>query len=1756
MEKVFMKLAVTLSLLAAVSLSSSGASYGKGTRTDSDGHELVSLWKDYRQLQDEDRPDKEVEVLEKIMAQSEKRHIPWDFYDAWKKYRDAVLSRDWKQKEALDSAMAAAIAEFDEPVMTFAYKSGMSSGAGKTELFAYVTENADRLKKSLNPQFYRDIVEKDGRGLYGSGLPVSVKNGISSDYEYTLWYLFFRSGDALAGRVYDELSSALNAGSLNGKFLEYAGIPVLGTRDEMVRALQQFTDRYEDDPVSLFARQALLVTRFHDLEKDRNAGSEDFKTLRRDCADFEQMRKKCRDRAVAGDCMAVERLVKTLDSSGIWISGEGDTLEISLRNVSRFNLEISRRSEDKVLYSDSMENPVGSFYRKDTVRFVFPVLDDGEYVLKCFTDEVQTAVTYRQFSISIAGRADEKGIAVYAADMESGKPLEGADVAIYKGDSLVCVFNGLDFNGFIPLDMEFQKDGYPDFSYKAECSFTDADGILRKSVRMDIGNSYRYNYFPDDSSVRCKVLKDRGMFTAGDSVSFKAVLYGEESGHAVMPEGREVEVYLCSMHNMEKIDSLSLRTNSFGSVAGVFHIPEGYRNGQYSIEVFHKGYIVGSESFVVGEIDVPTFNLVFDSCDTLYFPGDSITVGGQVRNYSGHSMEGVRAEWTVSCRGRSDVGGSLALDSEGRFCVGFRDSTETDGSSYYNIRVRVTGDTGETYDFNESLYVSSRFSIGAEFLNPAEGLLTPVEYTGYEPMHGYDYGIMEGDEVRLRYTVRNSSYEDVASRSVDWSVWCGDGRKMSGTVKSGEELCIDFSGMPSGLYRVEAEVSAVMQNSAGRDTAVVARHTYSIARAAEGDTSIDFSAKNIFKVVDGNDIMLEMGTSEGPLWAVAELWGGHLFSPLARDLVYVGGEKGRPGSLVTLEYAYKDSYPDAVRLSVFYFKDGESCSYSAEYRRHKTESVLPLEFTSFTDKVTAGEDVTVGFRSDPGSESAVSVYDTATDNIWDNVWYPVAGWSSVPQMYVSAYCGHKGKGYVITKGDRISPAVNGMLLPRAKESVSDGAIPFQFASGTAYPDMQVRDKFDNTLAFIPFLYPDPDGSVRFSFSTSGKTSTYAVSVFSHDRNMKNGVLRGQLTVTKPVMVSVSSPRFLREGDIYVLDASVSNSTDEDVTGTLDLFVYDTADYSDAVPLMVNSIPLCARAGKRASGDFVINVPEGSDTLGLKVIYRGVPDIGGKDGSWSDGLFVSVPVFPDTQVLTETHSAVLLPGMDADSLKKELSGRYVNTLPYGAVSREISLLDMVKESIPHKAKVSGKDAVSVSDALYVRMLTGAAYGAGVDSLVTELSGCQDKDGGFAWFKGMESSPSITALLLERAAEICRRTHVRVFTAEQESGALAYLDNAVYRGAAYLPLPEYIYVRSMYPSVPLSAPGPGSPEDAIKKLRKAVKSYFREPTGSGMFDGRLVDKARRVSASLCLLGGGRSQLSESLGLKPSFLRKIAGMVESDIASICGYAVEHESGGRYFPNAVMPFRGLLDSELYAHSLICDVLKGYALWRSGDASENPLPALASRVADGVRLWMMIQKETQNWEDDPAYVRAMASVLDGSEAVLASRIMVMSKQYEKPYGLIKASGNGFTVSRGFFREAKSPCGLPVGISLGDTLKVGDRVVCRYTITNSENRSFVKLSVPHFASLRPVDQISGMTGWWPGFRRFPTAPAAYRNVLADRTEYYFNVLPEGDTVIEEEFFVTRSGAYTAPVIEVECRYAPHYRANGAACSFPVIQNIL
>jgi hypothetical protein len=526
-------------------------------------------------------------------------------------------------------------------------------------------------------------------------------------------------------------------------------------------------------------------------------------------------------------------------------------------------------------------------------------------------------------------------------------------------------------------------------------------------------------------------------------------------------------------------------------------------------------------------------------------------------------------------------------------------------------------------------------------------------------------------------------------------------------------------------------------------------------------------------------------------------------------------------------------------------------------------------------------------------------------------------------------------------------------------------------------------------------------------------------------------------------------------------------------------------------------------------------------------------------------------------------------MSEEDLLESLRRRFVNVSSVGAEYSAVSIMDMLRESLSLVVEADSKDVVSQSEAMYVNLLAAGLqeqegkpvreYVVAAMVAMEKILACANADGGLGWFEGMKSSPIVTASVLDRFAGLRDRGLLNVVSEEFGEDALDAFDEAVtaavkYLDAVYFSDPDrpswygsisvwqYLQVRSMYVGVPFdkSAAQKAVGTKEYKEFRKRVKSLLIPKKNERWTDGAVLSKVRMIRIVNNLLGSSYGEeLADAWGLKLS--SKLRKSMAIELASLKEYAVKHPSGGMYYPNAVLPFRGLLESEAYAHAMICDLFK--ELSSDPDYGDG-----LAEIADAVRIWIMLQKETQEWSSDPGFVEAMAAVYDGSQAVKDTKVVILSKRFSMPFGQIKAAGNGFKVSARYYREIASVGSEPERIELveGDVLKLGERIVAVYSVWSQENRSFVRLSVPRAACFRPEKQVSGWAGGW--FRPltyglYMVSPYSYREVKADRTLYWIDVFPEEKSLIEEVLFVTQEGRFTSPVAEIECLYAPHYRAN-------------
>ena len=1904
MKKIFSILILSaIAVIAAFSLPSNMKT--SRSTPDSQGHVLTSLWKEADAFRKADMPLKQLAVLERIRDEAAAKRLHKDFYDAATEAFGVAVFRNWKDSERLEKDLERRIDEYDEPIVTFIHRSGEGYPADS------ILASESRLRTGRNTAFYTGFSLPDG------AMEDVVISLVKDDFEYCLWKVCSEN-EAFdpEGKAFRALRTLCSGRYPLEEYLDYRKslyrIPYGKSMEECLR----FAGEHKGQAVRLLALGE-YVTCLKDSLDRADAASPGYEDLLSLCREYEEERKTYRsgtDRLIATQVKTFENMIGTLKAKDLAVEFERDTVRILARNLRSVTLTLKTDERKPVsLFRTTVSASGDRLYAADTVEVVLPGIDDGDYLVELRSGNVKRESRYFRRSLSIASRKDaEMRNLIYIADSQTGEPLAKADLECFRSGELRSTAKDFALDGFTPLPDSFRDSSGGPAANSVVASFRGPDGFLRKSPELWLTYGEFASSGTGETSAECSIFTDKAAYKPGETLRFKAVLYqARADGSSVAGQGCPVSVSFKDAEGKEAA-SADLVTNEYGSVAGDFLLPAGRRNGRYRLEVSFTAPgdsrpTMRSRTVIVDEFVLPDYVISFEPSDSLFLSGDTVAVRGSVVSFTGHKVAAASATYEVWEYSRTILSGTLALGDDGSFEIRFPSASEGSGRPY-SVTVRVADATGETIENSRSVFVQGTLYPSVEILNES-GAQARVSAQDWS-----DVRTVSGPEALVRFSITNPEGKPVAL-PVSYTLVDPEGRvSASGTGKTGETVTLELPS--TGAYSLKMDVKAVGR---GGRTISASRQTR-LLRFDDSASTLDAPFEHVFSLVGpcrdgslrpGEDIHLKVGAGDGPVWMLVELFGDRK-QLLEKRLVFLEGVSGKEGSVADVMFDCRDEYPEGLFLNVFYFRKGRSFSYSKTFVREREMPALPLSFSRFVDRTLPGARYGISLSTDPDAEVVAAVFDKSSEafgaNVWNRSFKPVRevasvsvrsgcgffsgenlplGYDSMTEDVAIVYGKPSGRPLVATKS---SVAMNDLVAsaPDVVDSVVEesSAVFDDDASGSATGP--VRSDFSTSLAFEPFLRPDSDGNISFDFETSDRLSTFVVQVYAHDKSMRDTLVRKEFVVSLPVRLSVVQPDYLYRGDRLTLHAALNSLSGKPVDGTVTLSLFSSGDYRDSRPFRTYSKKVTVPAGAALPLSFDLKPADG-DSLGILLSFAGN---GAETGeAFSDCVFVTVPVKEDCQVITESHSAVLLPGADRDVVLKQLRESFTGISSYGAEYSETDIRAMLLDALPGKVDPERKDVLSVTEAIYVRKVA-ASLGADVSGECTDgelmnmLASCRNADGGFGWFPGMKSSPALTAAVLERYSRLCRlglaagRSELTAGRSDSvpcgfdagsagsdsvsggsgltaggsdsapggfDSGSagsdsvsggsepapggfdpapsVRYLDNTQFLHGCAMPFwsgllswEQYMHVRSLYPEIGFdvsseTASGMMAVKDNLKEFKTFASRYLTPTARDGRgLQGMILQKARRIATLLNLASSREGKaLASAWGITFGTGAKLRKSLEADVLSLVEYAVSHPSGGWYYPDAVMPQRGLLENELYAHTILCDIFDDEYV-RTVTPSAG-LPTLSaglptpSALADGIRLWIMLQKETQDWDTDPAFVDAVGVVLRGGDSVLGTRVVSLTKTYRSEISGIKAAGNGFSIERRFYREipatsatsgpevasgAASSASLASGgsvssaslaggetafgpavtdgtstassisgggrsaspdgrireeISEGTELAVGDKIIAEYRISSDENRSFVRLSAPREASFRPVDQLSRNYGWWQGVIRldgsFTFTPQGYRNVKSDRTEYYFDVYPEDKTVIREEFFVTQEGTFKAPVVTIESLYAPHYRAN-------------
>lgn len=1174
--------------------------------------------------------------------------------------------------------------------------------------------------------------------------------------------------------------------------------------------------------------------------------------------------------------------------------------------------------------------------------------------------------------------------------------------------------------------------------------YTGPDGLLRLSdwiAPVDI----KAPGSPEPSAL---VLTSSGAYHRGDTLKYKIIGFNLPESAPVRLEVRDAdyELLLTAEHSL----------NSWGSACGEFVLPSEGKSGNIWLNIFHGDKYLGFQSVYSGDYVLSNFEVLCDKQQQYWFPGDTVRLSGRVRTSSGRPF--LCSSASVELSGvidgvRRTITKEVELDSLGGFHV---DVAGVDGrvDAVFSI-TEASGESAKAGTWaivrtKPSMYLSVRAKNEAgEYVVPDLGSALPSE------------------ELRLSFDTR------FPVDSVSWYIKEG-GVVVASGVSKGEDV---YCTLPrkSAQYLVEANCAY-----RGRES----QRVYSDAVVVIEDEQClgeDFKAF----VLPRGELGVQLGCTMHDIWAVVRLQreDGSL---LEYRKVYIVGEAGAQGSVQTVEFARPAGEQGPLSILVFWFRHARAETWSHEYKNSLQDCNLPLYFESFVDKSDTRVKNFFTIRTSPGAEAAFTVYDKSIDLIYRQPWpdvdaRTVRGW----RAQYSYSCGRSNslgfRPYLsMTKAEG---AMMDLAAPAARENAVEEA-----EDAAADEEIQLRSDMLDVLAFEPVLYPDAEGRVKFSFTSADKLSTYVVKVYAHSKDRIGRSIQREFLVTRPVELRFTEPQFLYSGDIYRPRVAIYAGAAQ--KGVLTMEISSGKDV-----LLSESRELILRGGAAEYQAEGLRIPDGISDVKIKFTFSC------KAGS--DGLLVSCPVYPNKQLLTEAHSALLLSGMDREALVQSLKDQFQN--PGGVFKEsERDVAAILADVLDADKKPDSENAVSLMEAIFVRALSAGISGteAATDSLCTKLLALRTEGGGFAWMPGMEPNAYVSAYILECCAQLRSRRCLPSELAELGS-TVTWLDNAA------LPVELYCLVRSRYPNQPLGK---------MNAARRREVKNFLTSKDKESYTGQIITKARRALASEALLSSPEGvKLAKQWGLGLTAGKRLRSTISRDAASLREYAQPHPMGGSYFPNAVMPLRGLLESEIYAHLLLIEV------FAKRDAA----------LADGLRLWIMIQKETQKWDSDPTAVMAYACVLDGSKELLSSRIVSLSRTAVLPFAQIQDSGNGMSLD--VLWECRQADGSWRPLAEGESLSAGAQLRAVIPIWSAQNRSLACLELQRPACLQPVNQKSGYSRLW--------LYGLYRDVKKSSTRYWFNILPEEHFTLTEEFTVTQEGVFQAPASTVQCLYAPHWSAN-------------
>ncbi len=381
--------------------------------------------------------------------------------------------------------------------------------------------------------------------------------------------------------------------------------------------------------------------------------------------------------------------------------------------------------------------PATEDYRQHRVEVKIDALPVGEYALLASIDKEfqpkKNMLAVQYFHISGIAFLNN-GNNFFVVHRETGQPLARANVQVWyqfydyqkqkyeerKGENLFT-----DKNGYFTISPSQTKTNN---SFLLE--------LTHENDRLFLDERNNYSYGSQESTEKVVLTSflftDRSIYRPGQTVYFKGIMVNRNNKTNVssIEAGKKTKVYLFDA-NGQKVDSIELTTNEYGSYSGKFTLPQNQLNGYFRLE---DGTTHGSAGISVEEYKRPKFSVEIVKPSGTYKINDSIKVTGTAKAYAGNNIDRASVKyrvvrktrwpiwfdyyrpgkiWPPYSREEQEIAhGETKTDSKGEFTINFKaipDATidkKDQPTFYYEVSADITDINGETRSGTTSVAVA------------------------------------------------------------------------------------------------------------------------------------------------------------------------------------------------------------------------------------------------------------------------------------------------------------------------------------------------------------------------------------------------------------------------------------------------------------------------------------------------------------------------------------------------------------------------------------------------------------------------------------------------------------------------------------------------------------------------------------------------------------------------------------------------------------------------------------------------------------------------------------------------------------------------------------------------------------------------------------------------------------------------------------------------------------------------------------------